>query len=134
MRPALAAAGVETQAEWKIDGVNLLPFLTGQKSGAPHEVLYWRFGQQMAIRKGEWKLVKGPGGDVAIEGRGRASVAGAELYNLAQDIGEQKNLAATNPEKVRELAAAWTAWDAQLVEPQWIPQRGAKGGKKKKVK
>ena len=58
---ALAAAGVEIKPEWKLDGVNLLPYLNGQKSGVPHEALYWRFGQQMAIRMGDWKLVKGVG-------------------------------------------------------------------------
>jgi arylsulfatase A-like enzyme len=131
---ALAAAGVEAKPEWKLDGVNLLPFLSGQKTGAPHETLYWRFGPQMAIRKGDWKLVKGPGGGAGIETAGRASVTAAELYNLSQDIGEKKNLATENPDKVRELAAAWTAWDAQLVDPKWIPQRAGKAGKKKKAK
>jgi len=58
---ALAAAGVAARPEWKLDGVNLLPFLSGEKSGAPHEALYWRFGQQIAVRKGDWKLVKGAG-------------------------------------------------------------------------
>lgn len=131
---ALAAAGVEAKPEWKLDGVNLLPFVTGQRSGAPHEALYWRFGQQIALRKGDWKLVKGAGSGEAIETGGRASVTGAELYNLAQDIGEKKNLAAEYPEKVRELAATWTAWNAQLVEPKWIPQRAGKAGKKKKAR
>src|SRR5262249_11497821 len=50
---ALAAAGVEVKPEWKIDGVNLLPYLNGEKTDAPHEALYWRFGGQMAIRKGD---------------------------------------------------------------------------------
>ena len=58
---ALAAAGVEVKPEWKLDGVNLLPYLTGEKTGAPHEALYWRFGRQIAIRMGDWKLVKGTG-------------------------------------------------------------------------
>jgi arylsulfatase A-like enzyme len=124
---ALAAAGVELKSDWKLDGVNLLPHLTGAKSQPPHEALFWRFGQQIAVRKGDWKLVKavsngerrGPGGRQWTTGS--ASVEGAELYNLAKDIGEQKNLAEQEPEKVRELAAAWNAWNAQLVEPAWRP-------------
>lgn len=131
---ALAAAGVEAKPEWKLDGVNLLPFLSGQNTSMPHDALYWRFGQQMAIRKGDWKLVKGAGGGLAVESADRATLAGAELYNLSQDIGEKKNLAAENPEKVRELAAAWTAWNAQLVDAKWVPQRAGKAGKKKKAK
>ena len=58
---ALAAAGVQIRPDWKIEGVNLLPYLTGEKTAAPHEALYWRFGPQVAIRKGNWKLVKGVG-------------------------------------------------------------------------
>ncbi len=126
---ALAAAGVAVKPEWKIDGVNLLPFLSGEKNGAPHETLFWRFGAQMAVRMGDWKLVKGPGAGVGIEQRAKATVDGAELYNLKQDIGEKNNLAATNPEKARELAAAWNKWDAELIEAKWIPQRGGKAGK-----
>lgn len=129
---SLAAAGVGIKPEWKLDGVNLLPYLSGTKTGSPHEALYWRFGGQMAIRKGDWKLVKGPGlaaGAAALSGK--ASTEGVELYNLSIDIGERNNLAAKEPEKVKELAAAWNAWNAELVEPAWRPAGGGarKGGK-----
>jgi arylsulfatase A-like enzyme len=131
---ALAAAGVAVKPEWKLDGVNLLPFLTGEKSGAPHEALYWRFGQQLAIRMGDWKLVKGAGGNVPIEAHGPATLDGAELYNLKDDIGEKKNLAKERPEKVRELAAAWTKWNAELMDAKWFPDRSATKKAKKKAK
>ena len=49
----MAAAGVPPKPEWKLDGVNLLPFLEGKTTAAPHEALYWRFGEQMAIRMGD---------------------------------------------------------------------------------
>jgi hypothetical protein len=131
---ALAAAGVAIKPEWKLDGVDLLPYLTGAKSGPPHDALYWRFGGQMAIRKGDWKLVKAPGG--ALTGNSlneKATTAGAELYNLTQDIGEKNNLASKEPEKFKELAAAWNAWNAEMAEPTWgpgAPRRGnaARGG------
>ena len=127
---ALAAAGIEIKPEWKLDGVNLLPYLTGAKPESPHAALYWRFGGQIAIRMGDWKLVKAPGlsaGPAAL--RGQATTEGAELYNLARDIGERTNLAANEPEKVKELAAAWKAWDAELMEPAWRPpQPSARGG------
>ena len=111
---ALAAAGVET--EDKLDGVNLLPFLSGKKKGAPHDALYWRFGEQMAIRKGDWKLVKA----------GRAAPRGDSsekqlLINLAKDIGEQNDLSEKEPKKVKELQAAWDKWNAELVPAQWKP-------------
>ncbi len=60
----LAAAGVEVNPEWKLDGVNLLPYLTGEKTEQPHETLYWRYGDQWAVRHGDWKLVAGVGGDL----------------------------------------------------------------------
>jgi arylsulfatase A-like enzyme len=131
---ALAAAGVTAKPEWKLDGVNLLPFLSNEKAGAPHDVLFWRFGAQMAVRMGDWKLVKGAGAGARIEQTARTTVDGAELYNLKDDIGETKNVAAANPAKVRELAAAWTKWNAELVDPKWVPERAGKAGKGKKKK
>ena len=131
---ALAAAGVSASPEWKLDGVNLLPFLAGEKSHPPHEALFWRFGPQMAIRMGEWKLVKGAGAGLGIERAVRTTVDGAELYHLKEDIGEKNNLAETNPAKVRELAAAWTKWNSELVDPKWVPDRKGKAGKLGKQK
>lgn len=125
---ALAAAGVEAQPDWKLDGVNLLPYVTGAKTGAPHEALYWRFGAQMAIRMGDWKLVKGAGMPGIARG-GEATVDGAELYHLSADIGEKQNLAAQEPQKVAELAAAWKQWNTGNVPPSWEP--GGRGRKQK---
>src|SRR5438105_7810472 len=41
---ALAAAGASAKVESNLDGVDLLPYLGGQKTTGPHEMLYWRFG------------------------------------------------------------------------------------------
>ena len=91
--------------------------------GAPHETLYWRFGEQMAIRQGDWKLVRydrhadpGEGPSLKTEA---ARVTGPKLYNLAQDIGESHDLAAQYPDKVNELQAVWQEWNAQLARPLW---------------
>lgn len=127
---ALAAAGVPVQEEWKIDGVNLLPLLSGQQADLPDRPLFWRFGPQLAVRYGDWKLVKAV--DRAeltrIEGPEPATLEGAQLYNLATDIGETTNLAAQEPAKVRELAALWQSWNATLVPPRWRPDRTAQSG------
>jgi len=112
---ALAAAGGTIPAGWNLDGVDLLPRVTGG-AGQPHDTLYWRFNQQRAIRQGDWKLVLGAGSSAW------------ELYNLADDIGEQNNLAATAPDKARELQTAWEAWNAQLMDPQWQRQGGTGRG------
>jgi arylsulfatase A-like enzyme len=120
---ALASAGVNAPADWKIDGVNLLPFLSGEKRGAPHDALYWRFGQQMAVRSGDWKLVRYDSNADTQTG-GSQPVTAAKLYNLARDIHEDHDLASAHPDKVQELQAKWNAWDEHNVAPLW----GGRGG------
>jgi arylsulfatase A-like enzyme len=123
---ALAAAGVTAKPAWKLDGVNLLPCLTGKNSAPPHEALFWRFGGQMAIRKGDWKLVKGPGLSAGEEVLTQpTTLSGAELYNLTTDIGEKNNLADVQKDKVNELSADWERWNAELVPPAWGGRKGS---------
>ncbi|MBI5770349.1 MAG: sulfatase-like hydrolase/transferase [Verrucomicrobia bacterium] len=120
---ALAAAGVAPKPEWKLEGVDLLPYLAGGKSGAPHDTLYWRFGEQMAIRRGDWKLVRYDTNAETNVGR-RQPVSSAKLYNLAADIHEDRDVAAANPDKVKELQALWDAWNQFNVPAAW----GSGGG------
>ncbi|MBL9083190.1 MAG: sulfatase, partial [Planctomycetales bacterium] len=107
-----------------------LPYLSGENKEAPHKALYWRFGTQMAIRQGDWKLVRAR----TAPGKGQQnSPVDLGLYNLAADIGEQKNLAAEQPEKVKELQAAWDEWDKSNVAASWVREeirKPAAGGKK----
>ena len=120
---ALAAAEIKLSPETKFDGINLLPYLTGKQKGAPHENLYWRLGNMMAIRRGTWKLVKTREGRLDTDVTALSDLSDAALYNLAEDIGEQNNLAAEYPEKVKELAAAWQRWNQQLLQPRWGMQK-----------
>jgi arylsulfatase A-like enzyme len=123
---ALAAAGVAVKPEWNLDGVNLLPHLTGADPRPPHETLYWRLGEQMALRHGVWKLVRyDPVADGEAGRKGAGPATPSKLYNLAQDIGEANDLAAAHPEKVKELEALWQKWSAQLARPRWGP--GSRG-------
>jgi arylsulfatase A-like enzyme len=112
---ALAAADIPVKAEWKLDGVNLLPHLNGKEKAAPHDTLYWRLGAQTAIRQGDWKLVRY---DPAADGS-RGTVTEGKLYNLAQDIGETTDLAAKEPERVKKMEDVWQAWQATLAKPLW---------------
>jgi len=106
---ALAAAGVQMPTDKPLDGVNLLPFLTGKQAGQPHDRLFWRAGEKHAARLGDWKLVQERSG-------------GVELFNLKDDIGEQTDLAAKEPAKLKELQAAYAAWDKQMMPAQWRRQ------------
>jgi len=121
---ALAAAGIVTNAT-QFDGVDLLPYVTGRATGEPHDSLYWRLGGMMAIRRGEWKLVKTREGPlIDVDPSVLSDLSGAGLYNLSEDIGETRNLAAQRPEKVKELGAAWQQWNRGLAKPLWAPLRG----------
>ena len=116
---ALAVAGITAQPPAKFDGVNLLPYLTGKQKGAPHETLYWRMGNMMAIRRGAWKLVKTREGRLDTNVAALSDLSDATLYNLTDDIGEQHDLSAKRPDKVKELATAWRQWNQQLAQPLW---------------
>lgn len=126
---ALTAAGANTQ---KLDGVDLLPYLMGEKTEPPHDALYWRFGEQNAIRLGDYKLVTYDG---MVDGSKERAV-GPRLYNLSDDIGEAKDLTAAMPDKVKELQAKWDAWNQSNVPALWEAKakggQGGKGMKKKK--
>lgn len=119
---ALAAAGVSVE-KGEVDGVDLMPFLTGAAKGEPHDALYWRLGGMMAIRRGEWKLVKTREGPfVDVDPSVLRDLSGAGLYNLAEDIGETRNLAATRPVKAKELADLWQTWNRAMSRPAWTPR------------
>ncbi len=123
---ALAAANVKLPGDAKVDGVNLLPYFNGERKDEPHSTLCWRFGQQMAIRRGDWKLVRY---DPVMDGlTGEATPP--KLYNLANDIGEKHDLMKSEPQKAKELKTAWDEWNQLNVPPLW--GRHANGGKKRR--
>ena len=107
-----------SQPEWKLDGVNLLPYpdRPGQRCSARRA--YWRTGDVMAIRKGDWKLVKTyPGGSMVDPGT--PSAAGAKLFNLKDNSGEAHDLAGEQPARLGELRDAWQRWNSELARPAW---------------
>ena len=78
-------------------------------------------GRQHAARVGDWKLVVVPG-------------ASPMLFNLKDDIGEERDVAKERPEKLKELQAAYAAWGAKMMPARWIRQdrsNAAPGGKLK---
>ena len=96
-----AAAGTST-GELKLDGVDLSPLLFDREK-LPPRTLFWRMETDWAVRRGPWKLV----------GHDKRKV---ELYNLDEDLGEHHNLAAQQPERVRQLSGAFAAWQADVNE------------------
>jgi arylsulfatase A-like enzyme len=100
----LAAAGVA--APDGLDGVDLGPWLAGERRDRPHDALYWRIGASWAVRDGDLKLVSDRGAEPA-------------LYDLAADAGEASDLAPARPDDVARLRARWDAWAAELAPPLW---------------
>ncbi|MEM8952618.1 MAG: sulfatase-like hydrolase/transferase [Verrucomicrobiota bacterium] len=115
----VAAAGGVVDEEWSLDGVNLMPFFDGAKEGSPHDALYWRFGTQWAIRKGDWKLLQareGKTGSIQIAEEGPM-----RLFYLGEDLSEERDLAGERPAHAAKLRRHWEAWAEQLSEPRWLP-------------
>lgn len=97
----------QVQEVHKSDGVNLLPFLTGEKNGNPHDVLFWRKDQMAGVRYNDYKLI-------------RLDDYGYRMYNLALNPGETHDLIAANPEKFNILKEKLEQWEKQISEPLWI--------------
>jgi arylsulfatase A-like enzyme len=107
---ATATANANVKAPAKVEGVNLLPYISGEKTTAPHKTLFWRQGGKTAIRHGDWKLMR-------MGKRFDAGNAKWELYDLANDISEETNLATTSPKKLAELIAVWEKLNSEMREP-----------------
>jgi arylsulfatase A-like enzyme len=104
---ALAAAGTTRDAKLPVlDGVDLLPFLTGKNTAAPHARLFWRMdgGEAFAVREGNWKWL-------------RTYQNAPQLYDLAADLGETRDLASSRPEIAARLATAAAEWNRGLIAP-----------------
>ena len=104
----LELAGLPPAPEQHLDGVSLVPLLKGGE--IRRRTLFWHYphyGNQGGapcgfVRDGDWKLI-----EWYEDGR-------RELYNLHDDLGEQHDLAAANPERVKDLAARLGAWRAEV--------------------
>ncbi len=116
----ITAAGGKVDSAWKLDGVDIMPYITGQISQKPHETMFWRFGEQWAVRHGDYKLVVSRGGS-----------GQPELYNLRDDFAESKDLAKDQPEKVVELTKLYKAWDREQAPPAAVDAPNNNKGKGK---
>jgi len=102
MLPTLCELTGATPPE-ELDGLSFAPTLLGRGEQWRHDFLYWEFASYdgyQAVRMGDWK---------AIRPRLKKKDLAIELYNLAEDVGEKKNVAADHPElvkKAEEIMAA----------------------------
>ncbi len=109
---AASAAGRKPPTDRTIDGVDLLPFIKGQSSTRPHDALFWRTDDYIAVRAGDWKL--------QVSQNPRKDW----LFNLGADPHEKNNLADREPQRLAELKALLDDWNRQQRKPMW-PSLGA---------
>ena len=140
--PTIAAAtGTEVAKERTLDGVNLIPFLNGERQDAPHQNLFWRASANFAVREGKWKLLvvnktkaeqflevdKSEGAGLLREGPyNGVSPLGQHtvLCDLEADSSEQKNVASDHPEIVERLKQKYLEWNRGNVSPNAKSSRG----------
>ncbi|MGS2722611.1 sulfatase [Porticoccus sp. GXU_MW_L64] len=96
---ALDAAGVKKLPQ-ALDGQSLLAETEQQRA------LFWRYDNMAAARSGPWKLLRFPDRP-------------AQLYNLATDPGETRDLASEQQETLRALMKDLFAWEGQMIHPRW---------------
>ena len=103
----LEIAGADDRSQWNaaVDGVDLVPLLKDPSTELPRDALYWHFPHYYptttpasAIRAGDWKLIEFFEGDHV------------ELYNLRDDLGEQHDLAKSNPQRATAMRQQLRAW------------------------
>ena len=107
-----AEIGVPTRPDRPLDGVNLVPYLEGKKTGDPQPVLFWRkFDQgQRALVVGDLKYID--------NGQGKL------MFNLRADNSERTNIAAANAKNVEQLDRVWSIWNAQMAKEPAFPPLG----------
>ncbi len=111
----VTAAGGQIDPEWKLDGINLLPYIKADPEMPAERYLYWRFNYGWAIRDNTWKLIRPWGGTLGY-GTGDFPV---ELYKLSTDIGETANVIDQHPDIANRLQQAWDAWSDEMIDPLW---------------
>ncbi|NBS19308.1 MAG: N-acetylgalactosamine 6-sulfate sulfatase [Flavobacteriia bacterium] len=126
--PTIAAlTNAPVGVDLPLDGVNILPYLKGEKKGRPHHTLFVRkFDDDLySVREGDMKLIS----------KKKNSIQ--ELYDLSNDLSEETDLASKFPDQVKRLDSIRKNWDKQLIDPVFLglmhTERWQKrAGKKKK--
>ncbi|MDB5281223.1 MAG: sulfatase, partial [Bacteroidota bacterium] len=102
-----AAIGIDLPADRKYDGVNLVPYINGKITSAPHKELFWRSDFNKAVRTGEWKMI--------INEYDNTN----QLYNIATDSTENNNLYTQKPDVVKQLNSDLDNWEKEMIKPLW---------------
>ena len=99
----LEIAGADLEG---LDGVDLRPWISEDRTDRPRRLLHWRRGPVATIRDGDLKAIR-------VEGRQTL------LFDLEQDPGETRDLSGERPGRVVSLLARLAAWERELSDPEW---------------
>ncbi|NWK54191.1 sulfatase-like hydrolase/transferase [Verrucomicrobiaceae bacterium N1E253] len=109
--PTMVQLAGAKPAKKRLDGVDLMPFILGEKRDRPHEVMFFRRDDDYAIRQQDWKLLWNNGAP--------SGTRKVELFNLADDPNETTDLISQYPEKAKKLQKQFDAWDGKLPDNAW---------------
>lgn len=124
----LEMVGLPPQPKQHLDGLSLVPLLKGEAKSLKREALYFHFpqdhhvsskGPSAAIRMGDYKLVE------------EFNTGKTELYNLAQDLGEKRDLSSENPDRAAKMAKMLRNWRAET--KAYMPTEKKTSAKAKKT-
>lgn len=118
-------SGAKSLPDNPLDGVDLIPYLSGENTAAPHPTLYWRWfdRQRYAVRTGEHKLIL-----MRSKEDPRAKEP-SMLYDLANDLGERSNLLHEKPSVAEHADGMLSDWLSELTPPlapglgSWDPSK-----------
>ncbi|MDG1731253.1 MAG: sulfatase-like hydrolase/transferase [Algibacter sp.] len=106
MATIVAQNDIKINKDRPLDGVNLIPFLTGKNKSKPHDMLFWRKWEQnaMAIRQGNYKLVSNT----------QQQKNKPKLFDISKDISEKTNIQLSKKELHNILLKEWNIWNDQM--------------------
>jgi arylsulfatase A-like enzyme len=118
---ATAAELADAKAPSNLDGLSLVPTLTGEGEQKEHEFLYWEFHEggfkQAALYQGRWKGIRSGGPDAVVQ-----------LFDQENDVAEVTDVADKHPEIAEKIGAYLKT--ARTPSAEWEPKWEAKGKKK----
>jgi arylsulfatase A-like enzyme len=101
-RTAVQQAGADARTGKAMEGVDLIPYIRGEKQGPPHDALFWR-----AASEERWAIVKADGTKAIQNQAGNAPA----LYDLTDDIAEKTDLRSSKADRYAELRRDWETWN-----------------------
>lgn len=108
-KTAVAVAGVEPNSVTDMEGVNLIPFVTGEDKKAPHDAIYWRGGSNWSVLASDgMKHVKDK------------DSKNPELFYLPNDISESEDIIDKKSIRAKELHAKWIEWNKKNIDEKMM--------------